>query len=70
MGFKLGQTVYIKTDPQQMESIVVSRTDFIGGTTKYTIGCNGSYFDLYDIELCAEMDVLKKMDVTKYEDSE
>jgi hypothetical protein len=70
MGFKLGQTVFIRTDPEQMECIVVSKTEFIGGTTKVTIGCNGSYFDLYDIELSGEMDVLKKMDVVKYEDTE
>jgi len=70
MGFKLGQTVFIKTDSEQRESIVTSRHEYVGGTVSYTVGCNGSYWEVYECELSSDIDVLKKMDVTRYEDTE
>lgn len=65
MSFKLGQTVYIKTDPNQYENTIVSVKEFVGGSKVYTLGCNGSYIDVYEIELSEEKDVLKV--VTSYE---
>jgi hypothetical protein len=70
MGFKLGQTVYLKTDSEQHENTVIAKREFFGGTVTYTIGCNGSYIDIYECELSTELDVLKKLDVTRYEDTE
>lgn len=65
MGFKLGQTVYIKTDPKQEECIVVSRTEFVGGTKTYTVGYNGARIDVYEAELSNEKDVVKV--ITSYQ---
>jgi|DEB0MinimDraft_6_1074348.scaffolds.fasta_scaffold59472_3 hypothetical protein len=67
MGFKLGQTVYLKTDAEQDEHIIVSRREVIGGTVIFTIGSNGNYFDVYDIEITTEIDPLKKLGVTAKE---
>ncbi len=65
MGFKLGQSVYLKTDPQQLEGIVVGKSEFVGGSVVYKVGWNGSYVDVYEVELTGEEDTLKK--VTNYE---
>jgi len=64
MGFKLGQTVYLKTDAEQVENIIVSKRELVGGTVIFTIGSNGSYFDVYDVELSPHIDELKRMGVT------
>jgi len=67
MGFKLGQTVYIKTDPKQFENKVVSKTEFYGGTIMYTISCNGSRVDVYGCDLTHERDELRALGVNKQE---
>ena len=67
MGFKLGDTVYIKTDPEQMDAIVVGKREFVGGTITYTIGLNSNYYDMYEIELSKERGALKALGVSKEE---
>lgn len=59
--FNFGQLVYIKTDPQQMAVQIVAIRFFMGGTVTYTTACNGTYQDMYEDELTAEQDVLKKV---------
>ena len=61
MGFKLGDTVYIKTDAEQVENIVVAKTEFYGGSVVYKISCNGGYLDVYECELNNKIDELKKL---------
>ena len=63
MGFKLGESVFLKTDNEQHENIVVSVRQFYGGTTTYTISCNGSYIDVYECELSHEPDTLKMLNI-------
>ena len=63
MGFKLGESVFIKTDPEQNENIIVAKTEFIGGTVVLTIACNGSRIDVYECELSSEPDQLKLLNI-------
>ena len=59
--FDFGQLVYIKTDPQQMAVQIVEIAFHVGGTVMYSVGCNGSYNDVYEAELSAEVDTLMKV---------
>lgn len=63
MGFKLGESVFIKTDEEQVEHMVVSIRQFYGGTTTYTIGANGGYVDVYECEISLEPDTLKMLNI-------
>lgn len=63
MGFKLGQTVYIKTDDEQEENIIVARKEFHGGTVTYTVGHKGGYAEVYECELSDEPDELKILNI-------
>jgi hypothetical protein len=63
MSFKLGESVFLKTDPEQHENIIVARTEFVGGTVIYRIACNGSTFDVYGCELTDEPDQLKLLNI-------
>jgi hypothetical protein len=59
--FNFGQLVYIKTDPEQMPVQIIAIRFHMGGTVTYTTGCNGTYQDIYEDELTAEIDTLKKL---------
>lgn len=61
--FELGQTVYLKTDNEQLPNIIVSKVEYVGGTVNYTVGCNGSYTTVYECELTSERDILKTLDI-------
>lgn len=61
MKFKLGQMVYIITDPEQKEYIIIARREFLGGTKTYTLAHDGMYIDTYEVELSDEKDPLKNL---------
>ena len=63
MNFKLGDTIYVKTDPNQDEGIIVGKTELIGGTVVSRCGWNGSYVELYAQELTHEPDPLKVLGI-------
>ena len=62
MKYELGQIVYVKTDPKQLENQIVARRQFIGGTITYTVGFNGGYYDVYEGELSEDIDTIKKLE--------
>lgn len=64
MSFKLGASVYVKTDPNQEQGIVISKREYIGGSVTYTCGWNGIYVELYEQELTTEPDPLKALGIT------
>jgi hypothetical protein len=59
--FDFGQLVYIKTDPNQMAVQIVEIAFHVGGTVMYSVGCNGTYTDVYEAELTDEIDTLMKV---------
>jgi len=67
MNFKIGDSVYVKTDPNQEDGIIVAKREFIGGTVVFTCGWNGNYIDLYEQELSKERDELKVLGVNRQE---
>lgn len=58
MGFKLGQTVFLKTDADQRPNIVVAKREFYGGTVVYTVSSDGAYIDVYSCELTEDRNEL------------
>tara|TARA_R110000868_G_scaffold334194_1_gene594874 strand:+ start:2879 stop:3091 length:213 start_codon:yes stop_codon:yes gene_type:complete len=67
MTFNLGDSIYLKTDQNQEEGIIVARRELIGGTVQFTCGWNGHYIDLYAQELTKERDELKVLGVNRQE---
>ena len=65
MSFKLGQDVYIKTDPNQLKNMIVGKNEFVGGTVTYTVGVNGDYATVYECELSNEPDELMRLNITQ-----
>jgi hypothetical protein len=63
MDFKLGESVFLVTDDEQAEYMVVSVRQFYGGSMVYTIGNNGNYLDVYECELSTEPDALKLLNI-------
>lgn len=65
MSFKLGDLIYVKTDPNQEQGMIVGKREFIGGTVVFTCGWNGTYLDLYEQELTHERDEVKALGINK-----
>lgn len=63
--FELGETVYLRTDPEQYEAIITSMTEYIGGSVTYTISCNGSTTTAYGIELEREINEVKRLGINQ-----
>lgn len=63
MSFKLGESVFLKTDPEQLENIIVAKTEFVGGTVMYTVSSNGQRGDVYECEISYEPDQLKMLNI-------
>jgi hypothetical protein len=49
--FKMGNMVYLKTDPDQIPCIITSIEVTVGGDIKYHLSCNGGKVIAYDVEL-------------------
>jgi hypothetical protein len=60
-AFDFGSEVYIKTDREQIPCQITAVRFFVGGTITYTVACNGTYIDVYEVELTDELDTLKKV---------
>ena len=60
--FEIGQVVYLKTDPDQLERIVVSII-VENKDTAYQLACGDGNSTHYDYEISAEKDVLKGLGV-------
>lgn len=67
MRFTLGDTVYLKTDPNQEQLMIISKREFIGGTVTFICGLNGAYLELYEQELTHERDEVKALGINKKE---
>ena len=59
--FTLGSMVYIKTDPEQLAVQIIAVRFHIGGSVTYTVGCNGTYQEVYEDEINEEQDTLKRV---------
>ena len=53
--------VYIKTDPEQMPVQIIAVRFHMGGSVTYTVGCNGTYQEVYEDEINEEQDTLKRV---------
>lgn len=60
-AFELKEHVYLITDTEQLERIVVGIYVTPGGTLTYTLTCGGEESEHYDFEISAEFDTLKKV---------
>jgi hypothetical protein len=66
-AFELGQTVYLSTDPEQIERIVTERKEQIGGTTQYGLSTDLVFSFHYAVEINPEFDELKALNVREKE---
>lgn len=58
IAHKIGQSVYLKTDPEQQERIVVGYI-LSPGELLYRLACGAEVSNHYDFEIIREKDVLK-----------
>jgi len=56
--YDLGQTVYLKTDTEQLPRIVYGIEIRIGGSLTYNVSCGTEISEHYGIELAKEKDAL------------
>jgi len=61
--FELGETVYLTTDPDQLERIVTERKEQIGGTLSYGLSTELLLSYHYAVEMGREYDELKALDI-------
>jgi len=61
--YKLGDIVYLSTDPEQIERIVTERKEQIGGTLQYGLSTELVFSFHYGIEITPEYDELKAMNI-------
>lgn len=59
--FEIGQMVWVRTDPNQYERIVIGIIVF-KGSTLYRCSLGERSDDFYDFELSEEPNVLKRLD--------
>jgi hypothetical protein len=59
--FSIGELVFIKTDEDQRENIIVSINIYPNNMITYTIGNAGYYTEVYEFELTREKNTLKKV---------
>ena len=57
--FEIGHTVYIKTDPDQMERIITEVKLKPNGTIMYEVSCDTISSFHYDFELSTERNIVK-----------
>jgi hypothetical protein len=57
--FEIGQTVYLKTDPDQLERFVTGLFVRPGNRLMYELACAEDTSQHYDFEISAERDAVK-----------
>ena len=60
-AFELGETVYLKTDTEQLPHVVTGYVIRPGGTIIYKLSCCGEETNHYDLEITKEQDTLLKV---------
>lgn len=65
MGFKLGDTVYIRTDPDQSEGIITSITEYLGGSITYAVSGHNGTTAAYGVELSRDIDEVKRLGINQ-----
>lgn len=66
-AFELGQTVYLSTDPEQLERIVTERKEHIGGTKSYGLSHELLLSYHYAAEITKDFNELKALNVREKE---
>ena len=51
--YNIGETVYLKTDPEQLERLVIAITINPHGLI-YKLSCGNTFNDFYDVEISRE----------------
>lgn len=63
--FEQGETVYLKTDEEQLKRTVVERTEKYGGSKMYGLTFGVEFSFHYDIEITKDYDPLKELGITE-----
>lgn len=61
--FELGQIVYLRTDPEQLERMVTERKETVGGGTQYGLSHELLLSYHYGVEIDTDFDELKVMQI-------
>lgn len=65
--YTYGDTVYLKTDPEQNKRMVTSLTLWPGGSALYEVVCGTETSSHYDIEMTAQPDQNMRLGIEEKE---
>lgn len=66
--FELGDTVYLKTDTEQLERIVTERKEQIGGTKQYGLSTDLIFSFHYHVEVSNDFNELIVLNIREKEE--
>lgn len=61
--YKLSQQVYLKTDLDQFERMVVERREVMGGSKSYLLSLGTEYSVHFEEEMALEADEMKRLGI-------
>lgn len=62
--YGLGDIVFLKTDPEQLERMIIGVTFKCTGSLTYQLVCGTTDTDHYEIELSPKKDLLKELNIS------